>query len=202
MENMNEKVYAKDLRKKENLLKIPDKPGLYKWWASQKALEELLNYNKINLDKDYINSIIENLTTYETIDGEKYYYVYVGIAVNESVRKRIDWHINQHHTPSAVNSGFLSTLRKSISSLIVQDQFNESKTNELIDMLKVEYITIDSKIHSLEAKEKLHSKENEEMKNNVLPLNIKGNKNEKLKEYKKQLMKLRKEAKNEKNVKK
>lgn len=55
------------------------------------------------------------------------------------------------------------------------------------------------KIHSLKAKEELHKIENKEMENNVLPLNIKGNKNELLKDYKKQLKKFRKKSRNKDN---
>ena len=40
---------------------------------------------------------------------EDAYCIYVGIAVKEDVRSRLDWHVNQINTPYAVKSGFLST---------------------------------------------------------------------------------------------
>ena len=63
-------------------------------------------------------------------------------------------------------------------------------------MLIIEYNTIDFKIHSIEAKNKIEEHECLEINNNVLPLNIKGNKNEYLKEYKKQLKLIRKKSRN------
>lgn len=187
-------VLAKDLRKKENIEKIPkNKPGWYRWWATENALVKLLNSKY--LDKKYLDILVPKLTQ-KKINGNIYYFIYVGIAVNESIRGRLNWHVNQHHTESSVKSGFLSTLRKSISSLVAENQFDESATNELIDMLIIEYNTIDFKIHSIEAKNKIEEHEYLEINNNVLPLNIKGNKNEYLKEYKKQLKLIRKKSRN------
>lgn len=187
-------VLAKDLRKKENIEKIPkNKPGWYRWWAPENALVKLLNSKY--LDKKYLDILLPKLTQ-KKINGNIYYFIYVGIAVNESIRGRLNWHVNQHHTESSVKSGFLSTLRKSISSLVAENQFDESATNELIDMLIIEYNTIDFKIHSIEAKNKIEEHECLEINNNVLPLNIKGNKNEYLKEYKKQLKLIRKKSRN------
>ena len=189
-------LYAKSLRKTEFLNKIPnDKPGWYKWWATRRALEKLLNSEYI--DKRYLEEILPYLTM-KTICGEKYYSIYVGIAVKESIRSRLNWHVNQHHSENSVKSGFLSTLRKSISSLVAGSQYNEILTNELIDMLIIEYNIVDLPIKSLEAKEKIEKIENDEMKYNVLPLNIKGNNRQELKEFKKQLRNLRKKSKDEK----
>lgn len=185
-------VLAKDLRKKEIIEKIPkDKPGWYKWWAPKKALVKLLNSKY--LDKEYLDILLPKLTT-EIINGNKYYYIYVGIT--ESIRGRLNWHVNQHHTKPSVENGFLSTLRKSISSLVSENQFAEKATNELINMLIIEYYTINSDINPIEAKDIIEEHERTEIEKNVLPLNIKENKNELLKDYKKQLKLIRKKTRN------
>lgn len=187
-------ILAKDLRKKEIMEKIPkNKPGLYRWWAPESALEKILNSKY--LDKKYLELLLPKLTK-KKINDNIYYFIYVGIAVNESIRARLNWHVNQHHTESSVRSGFLSTLRKSISSLVAENQFEEIATNDLIDMFIIEYKPIDLEIHSLEAKNKIEEYECLEIIDNVLPLNIKGNKNEFLKEYKKQLKLIRSKSKN------
>ena len=100
--------------------------------------------------------------TNKKIRGVDYYYIYVGIAVKESIRDRLNWHINQHHTISSVKSGILSTLRQTISSLVAGNQFDEKTTNSLIDLLFVEYFPINLEIKSDKAKEKI---ENIEKKN-------------------------------------
>ena len=44
-------IDAKDLREKDNLLKIPnDKPGYYKWWAKREQLNLLLK-EKVDNEK-------------------------------------------------------------------------------------------------------------------------------------------------------
>lgn len=185
-------VAAIELREKENLTNISKKlPGYYKWWASEKELKTLLNSKYI--DNKYFKALLPFLTKKE-IKGKTYYYIYVGVAINESIRERLDWHINQHHTKTSVESGFLSTLRQTLSSLVAGNQYDEKNTNEFIDKLLVEYAEVDLEIHSKEAKEKIEKIEKDEINNNVLPLNIKDNKNEMLTNYLKELRSARKNA--------
>lgn len=187
------KVLARDLRSKETLRKIPSNmPGYYKWWASKESLALLLN-SKYLKDK-YLKTLLPHLTT-STYKGKKYYYIYVGIAVKESIQSRLDWHVNQHHTKSSVESGFLSTFRQSISSLVAFNQFDESATNEFIDTLLIEYYPINLPIKSNEAKEKIEKLEKTEISNHVLPINIKDNKDAMVKDFLKELKVLRKSSK-------
>ncbi|MCI9434165.1 MAG: hypothetical protein HFI86_02655 [Bacilli bacterium] len=192
------KVLARDLRSKENLRKIPSNiPGYYKWWASKESLALLLN-SKYLKDK-YLKTLLPHLTT-STYKGKKYYYIYVGIAVKESIQSRLDWHVNQHHTKSSVESGFLSTFRQSISSLVAFNQFDESATNEFIDTLLIEYYPINLPIKSNEAKEKIEKLEKTEISNHVLPINIKDNKNTIIKGFLKELKVIRKSSKQNNNA--
>ena len=184
-------VSAKVLRQKDMLALIPDdKPGWYRWWAPQKALESLLNSPYIS--KPYLNELIPHLCSY--MREQEYFYIYVGVAINESIRDRLNWHINQRHTESAVKSGFLSTLRKTISSLVAGDQYNESATNELIDQLIVEYSAMDLPIKDPTAKSVITSIEDIEIQKHVIPLNIKGNKRSVLKPFLLELKKSRKQS--------
>lgn len=156
-------------------------------------MQLLLNSNYIN-DK-YLKTLLPYLTT-KKIKGRKYYYIYVGVAIRESIQSRLDWHVNQHHTKTSVESGFLSTLRQTISSLVAGDQYNEEATNDLIDMLVIEYYRIDLPIKSDEAKEKIEAIEKSELANNVIPLNLRDNKNMVVKGFLKELSAARKESKN------
>lgn len=186
-------INAKQLRNKDGLKEINNtKPGWYKWWAPKETLELILNSQ--HLENNYFDVVLSSLTT-KYINNKQYYYIYVGVAINESVQRRIDWHVNQKHGISSVKSGFLSTLRQSISSLAVKDQLEEDVTNTILDTLFVEIHDLDDMIKSNSAKMKLLAIEENEINTHVLPLNIKGNKNEILTSYLKELKKLRKISK-------
>jgi hypothetical protein len=166
-------VKACALRENQNLKTVPgDKPGWYRCWAPAEALQELLN--STHIEGDYFDELLPHLVRGEgnLVD---YYCLYVGVAINESIRGRLNWHVNQKHSSSAVTSGFLSTLRQSIASLIAGDQYNEEETNRLIDQLYIEYITYDLQISSPEAKRLIEKKELDEMEKVLFPLNIKDN---------------------------
>ena len=166
-------VEAKKLRIPKYLHQIPnDKPGWYRWWAPAEALEQLLDSQYIS--KKHMKKMLPLLYK-QNYCGELYYCIYTGIATKGSIRARLDWHINQHHTENAVRSGTLSTLRQTISSLIAGNQYDELATNELIDMLLVEYCAMDYQIKSAEAVSVIEQIENDEQSKYILPLNIKGN---------------------------
>lgn len=184
---------ARNLRDNTYLDVIPkDKPGWYRWWAPREALEKLLNSPYIG--NKYFEYLLPHLTT-KNINGINYYYVYVGVAIKESIRERLNWHVNQHHTLSSVKSGFLSTLRQTISSLVAGNQYNEEATNDLIDSLIIEYIPINLKIKSQEAKEKIENIEKSELAKNTIPLNLRDNKNVILQKYLTELSRTRKNSK-------
>lgn len=186
-------IEAKQLRNTETLHKIPNNmPGWYKWWASEDTLKQLLDSPYIS--KNYYSELFPNLTK-KNIDGINYYYIYVGVAIKESIRSRLDWHVNQKHTKSSVESGFLSTLRQTISSLVAKDQYDEENTNKLIDSLVIEYYPVDLPIKSIKAKEKIERIEKEELNNNMLPLNLRDNKNIIVKNFLKELSQVRKQSK-------
>lgn len=186
------KIKAKKLRK--SLDTIPnDKPGWYKWWAPEKYLKKLLDSKHIS--KKYCSELLPHLTT-KNIDGVKHYCIYVGIATRESIRSRLNWHVNQKHTDSSVESRFLSTLRQSISSIIAHDQYEEDKTTKLINKLTIEYYSVDIPTKSAEAKAKIEAIEKIELTDNMLPLNLTNNKNDIVKSFLKELRRVRKESRN------
>ena len=166
-------VWARELRSTEILKRIPDdKPGWYRWWAPTDVLEKLLN-------SPYIaNKYMAQLSSHflkRKFNDDYYFCVYVGVAIKESIRDRLNWHVNQRHTKSAVQSGFLSTFRKTISSLVAGNQYDEATTNELINNLIIEYCAIDCSIKSETAKNVIDKIERDELAKNILPLNIMGN---------------------------
>ena len=62
------------------------------------------------------------------IDGREYIAIYFGIS--KDLNGRIKWHICQNHTAGSVRSGFLSTLRQSLSALLNNDM---SKSQHLVN---------------------------------------------------------------------
>ena len=126
----------------------------------------------------------------EKKEGLDLYCIYIGIAEKESIRNRLNWHINQEHKPSAIKSGYLSTLRQSLSSLLSQNQKDEEVTNQFIDKLYIEYFDV-----AEEDKKELRKKEKAEMEKYLYILNIHGNHHSKVGEIKKILRKIRKAGK-------
>jgi len=189
-------IAAKELRNISRLKEVPDdKPGWYRWWAPISALEKLLNSPYVT--KEYMKELCPSMQR-RMFGHNEFFCVYVGVAIKESIRGRLNWHVNQHHTESAVQSGFLSTLRKTISSLVAGNQYDENATNYLIDSLVVEYCTIGSPIKSEMAKKEIKQIEQDEMTKYVFPLNIKGNRHAVLQSYLSDLKKARKLSSNQK----
>ena len=158
---------AKELRSKEGLASVSgDQPGWYRWWAPEPALRLLLG--------KYYDGLEPSLTR-GAGELEGYRYIYVGVAIKESLRKRLNWHINQKHSVSSVKCGALSTLRQSISSLVGTSQGDKEATDNLIDMLTVECHPVELAIRSDQAKNEIGRTEASEMSQHVLPLNLKSN---------------------------
>ena len=180
-------IEARKLRS-HDLDTVPgDKPGWYRWCATPEATRQLLG--------TYFDELRPHLLQGEEGSPRQgLYCVYVGIAVKESIRARLNWHVNQRHTVSCVKHGTLSTLRQSVSSLVGKDQGDERATNTLIDQLTVEYFPVDFPIRSEEAKQHIEEKEREKIKNHVIPLNIQNNHQPILADFKRALKKARKDA--------
>ncbi len=180
-------VLAISLRNPLQLASVPsDKPGWYRWWAPEETLTLLLG--------DHYQVLSPHLTKGQgTLAGLS--CIYVGVAVKESIRARLNWHVNQKHTSSCIKCGALSTLRQTISSLVGHSQADESATNRLIDQLTIEYFPVDMPIRSLEAKTYVEQIESDEMLAKVLPLNIRHNRQPVIADFKKSLTAARKAAK-------
>ena len=97
------------VKKLRSRINAADSPVLYKWW---------FKYDKRIWDKFVSNGIDTARLEVRNIDGEDYYALYVGIGA--SCISRFRWHIipSVHHTPSAVKSGVISTLRKTLCALL------------------------------------------------------------------------------------
>ena len=182
----NKMIKASFLRNISELKKISSKPGYYKWWVSKVELDILLKVLEI--------SFSEVEKALETKSG--LFCVYVGIAAKESVRSRLNWHINDIHTASRVKNGTLSTLRQSISSIVSHNQYDKISTDLFIDKMFVEYFYIDSPIKSDNTKTELHAIETKLMAEYLRILNIQENHYPFSDSIKSKLKKLRKESKN------
>lgn len=98
--------------------------GVYRWWFKEDAAMQLL--------KQLPPVQTEERIAKRLIDGDSYWALYFGISGN--MQQRAAWHINQKHTPSAVKSGYLSTLRQVISALLDEDMtISQNSVNELMD---------------------------------------------------------------------
>lgn len=126
---------------------IEKSSGIYRWWFKETAANSLVS--KIP------NATIANCQA-RVIDGEKYVALYFGIS-KEDLKGRIKWHICQNHTASAVRSGFLSTLRQTISALLFKDMTKSQKlVNNLMDnncYLEWDYTRSKEEAENLETKE-------------------------------------------------
>ena len=179
-------VKAIELRNKENLQKIKKAPGYYKCWANRAELDVILN--ELNVKFNDIKSSIET-------QSDKF-CIYVGIAVKESIRDRLNWHINDKHTENRVKHGTLSTLRQSIASIIAHNQYDKKATDDFIDKLEVEYFFNEHPIKSANAKNELTGIEKALLQEYLRILNIRDNNHPCAKEIKKELKRLRKISKN------
>lgn len=140
---------------RKNLGALPTDPVVYQWWfpCVPITIAHLLDMSKI---------VTKN------IDGKLYYLLYVGIGVN--CKERFSWHIKQCHTTSSVYSGYLSTLRQTISALLGLDMSkSEKQVNDYLDQCYLEW-----DYYSL-TKARLEAEETRRLKNGYFPLNIQKN---------------------------
>ena len=101
---------------------VSNTPGVYRWWFKEDVLG-LGTFPKFTNNLKLQRKII---------DSDTYYALYFGMSKN--MEERIKWHICNAHKPSAVKSGFLSTLRQSISALLeVPMSQSQSYVNKFMD---------------------------------------------------------------------
>ena len=122
-------VYIKSVKELRRLIDngknpVEAKPGVYRWWFKKDVTLELLkNFPSLN----------EMPLLSREINGNVYLGLYFGMSAN--MRQRIKWHVCQHHSLSSVNSGFLSTLRQTLSALLkVEMSKSEDLVNKFIDI--------------------------------------------------------------------
>ena len=169
-------IKVMDIR--ENINYIPDKVGVYEWWFSESDAKKLLKC-RTNIDVNRIKKI--------DFEGEEYWALYFGQAKKESLRKRINWHVNQEHRTSAIKSGTLSTLRQTISALTNLDESTSQDTvNNILDGALIKVIEMQPT--------EIDDYEKQAIQNGYYPLNIQGNKSVD-KEFLKELKSLRKKHK-------
>lgn len=176
MNNLKNLCSVKDIRVEINSNNkfITNAPGVYRWWFKKGSISYLPE-----------NCNIEE----QNIDGEIYQALYFGIS--KKLYSRIKWHITQNHTPSSVKSGFLSTLRQTISAILHKEMTqSQGCINKFID--KNCYLEWEESISYQEAKKI----ETEELHNPYYnyPLNIANNKSTS-KDFIKNLKTLRKNLK-------
>jgi hypothetical protein len=155
-----------EIRNKNVQINISTQPGIYRWYMSESLADKL----DVPIDG----------CQYEESVG---YMVYVGIA--KSMRQRLVWHTTQKHLPSAVRSGFLSTLRQTLAGLAKVPMDDTETVNSILDdmFVKFEYCV---------SKEEASQLEKGYFQSASLPLNIMGNSHP----FAKELKRLRKDSKN------
>lgn len=145
-------IPAVNLRNKDILVQIPaDRPGYYKWWAPKTVLDSI--FEKLGLTTSQVDEFQKYIET-----RDNYYCIYVGIAANDSIRDRLDTHVNQYKAERNIRR---STLRKSLTSLFAQNKQDIVTTNKIIDLLRIEYFAVDLPIKSQEAINKIEGVEND-----------------------------------------
>lgn len=116
----------------DNVRQVLEKKGIYFWFMAAGG------YNAVN--KSGIIKAISPCYRRE-IEKESYDLVYLGTAGtgkkgHSNLRERLKWHICTQHTPNAICSGALSTLRAGIGSLLSDDLIlprTEEAVNEVFE---------------------------------------------------------------------
>lgn len=154
---MEKPKFIKELR--NDLTCVDEKPGYYTWWFDKTGTVLLLK-------------ALPAIDMSKIQEKDAYFALYFGIANN--CRERINWHINQKHRVSAVKSGYLSTLRKTLSALLGKDMTqSEEAVNQFMDahcQWTCEYTLSRKDAEDRETEELTH-------KPYLYPLNIQKNKN-------------------------
>ncbi len=142
------------------VLNVSKNPGYYTWWLDEEGMRQILSP---------LNGIDYSRIMKKLIGGKDYYALYFGISSN--LNNRIKWHISQHHTQSSAKSGYLSTLRQTISALLGIDMTkSEQAVNKFMDDHC--WLEFDNCASHVVAKQM----EKNTLHNGYYPLNIQGNK--------------------------
>ncbi len=150
---------CKNIRKTSQM--VSNEPGWYRWWFDEDGTSTIL--------KPLADLVQTSKLQQRKIDGKVYYALYFGIS--KELNNRLKWHITQHHTASSVKSGFLSTLRQTISALLgINMTDSENAVNDYID--KHCYLEYDCTSSHAAAKQI----EASELSSGYYPLNIQENK--------------------------
>lgn len=149
-----------------NLTNLSTDSVVYRWWFKDGStiVTELKNNSDIDCSK-LITTII---------DGTTYYALYVGIGVN--CQQRFKWHIQQKHIPSSVKSGFLSTLRQTLSALLNIDM---TLSEHVVNIFMDQNCILEWDLYGHTSKQQLELIENSIINepSGYYPLNIQKNKN-------------------------
>ena len=139
--------------------------GTYRWWFHECCLKALGLLN------------IGNGVLKETITGNTYYALYYGIAVNETIRQRLHWHINQRHTQSSVRSGYISTLRLSLCALLLnpESKLTLKQSEDVVNDFMDKYCIVDWCSYLGKNKAQIRKDEKAELSTYWYPLNIQDN---------------------------
>ena len=161
-------------------LPVENTSGVYRWWFKEDVAQLLLS-KLPNVDTEHISKRI--------FDGDNNYYWALYFGISKNLKQRIVWHISQTHTPTAVKSGFLSTLRQTISALLNQDMTkSQNAINNIMDSScywEWDYTETETEAENIETKELSQN-------SYIYPLNVAKNKTIS-EEHLKFLTKLRKE---------
>jgi len=123
-----------------------------------------------------------NLLTTQDFDGTTYVAIYFGKA-KDLYDRLYNWHINQKHSQAVVTSGYLSTLRQTITALLeMSASKSETAVNKVLDDCIIEW----------EETENPEAEEHTQLTEFYYPLNIQDNpkKSEKLTDLRSQYAKV------------
>jgi hypothetical protein len=126
----------------------PKQGGVYFWYVTEEGASRL----GVDISKC-------------TQKGNKF-LVYIGLAKN--LNQRLDWHLNDKHSPSGIKSGFVSTLRQSLSALLVGEMVT---AKDIVDNFMRKEMCVEFEV-CVDYKER----EIELIKEHDLPLNLRDNK--------------------------
>jgi hypothetical protein len=143
---------------------FPSLSGVYYWYVSKIGAEKL------------------GIDVSECLKEDDMFLVYIGLAKN--INERLNWHLNDSHSHSSIRSGFVSTLRQTLSALLVG---NMVSSKEIVD----EFLRKEMKVR-YEICQDYEDRESKLIKEHNLPLNIRGNRSH---PFYSTLKKLRKKSK-------
>jgi cytoplasmic iron level regulating protein YaaA (DUF328/UPF0246 family) len=154
----------------ENINIIPNSKGIYFWYLNKEGYDAISKDFKISPFEN-IHAIIEDQIEYHLVyigssgTGKKGYY---------DLNQRLKWHLCEKHNEGSICTGFISTLRKGIGSLIANDLILPDTENEINEIFSRYF-----KIKWIEYSDSIHIDSDEKILINILKplLNIKNNPN-------------------------